>query len=405
MADTPRHYLGLCAIAKDETPFLREWIAYHFLIGFERIFIYDNDSAVPVRDVVPDFYDAGLVDTYTIQGKGRQLTAYNHCLRQHGPECEWMAFLDLDEFLVLTRERDARTLMADFEDYAGLAVTMSTFGSDGHLGRPPGLVMENYRRCLNDDVNVKCVVRPARVTMPLSPHHFIFADSGYAVTPDGLPAAGGHAPPCAGRVRVNHYSFRSQQDYEEKISRGDAIYTDINPRALEKFYRQTERPGEERTEILAHASRVRAIMEAGHGERYYPVDSVALRREPVAGALARMARALAAGDAGLARLVLGLTWSRGRENAAYLAMAVNVCLAAGDTAKARQAVAALLALAPTLNSYRELLAVLLAAGDREEARKMASFLLAAGRLMREKELTAEVKAMAEAHHLFTAESQ
>jgi hypothetical protein len=32
----PLYYLGLCAIAKDETPFLKEWVGYHQYIGFEK---------------------------------------------------------------------------------------------------------------------------------------------------------------------------------------------------------------------------------------------------------------------------------------------------------------------------------------------------------------------------------
>lgn len=95
----PAHYLGLCAIAKDETPFLREWVGYHQYIGFEKIYIYDNESAVPVHESLADFYDAGVFDSYSLQGKGMQHTAYNHCLKHHGHEFVWLAFFDLDEFL------------------------------------------------------------------------------------------------------------------------------------------------------------------------------------------------------------------------------------------------------------------------------------------------------------------
>ena len=95
----PRYYLGLCAIAKDETPFIREWIAYHHYIGFEKIYIYDNDSSQPIRDIVSDFYDQGIVDTYRLSGYGMQNTAYDLCLRDHGEEFFWLAFFDLDEFL------------------------------------------------------------------------------------------------------------------------------------------------------------------------------------------------------------------------------------------------------------------------------------------------------------------
>jgi hypothetical protein len=88
----PQYYLGLCAIAKDETPFLREWVAYHHYVGFEKIYIYDNESRIPVRDSIADFYDRQICDSYTIPGRAMQLVAYNHCLKNHGHEFEWLAF-------------------------------------------------------------------------------------------------------------------------------------------------------------------------------------------------------------------------------------------------------------------------------------------------------------------------
>ena len=38
-------YLTLCAIAKNEGRYLQEWIEYHKMLGVEKFFIYDNESA------------------------------------------------------------------------------------------------------------------------------------------------------------------------------------------------------------------------------------------------------------------------------------------------------------------------------------------------------------------------
>ena len=39
--ETP-HYLAICAIYRDEAPYLREWIEFHRLVGVEHFFLYDN---------------------------------------------------------------------------------------------------------------------------------------------------------------------------------------------------------------------------------------------------------------------------------------------------------------------------------------------------------------------------
>jgi len=233
----PQYYLGLCAIAKDETPFLREWVAYHHFIGFEKIYIYDNDSHPPVRDSIADFYDRHICDSYTIPGKAMQLVAYNHCLKNHGDEFEWLAFFDLDEFLCLVQDKDARTLLRDYEQFSALSINWSVFSSSGKLSSPTGFVTENYTQHIKYSVNSKCIVRPATVKMPFTSHHFLY-HHGLAVNAMNHPSLGAYTPLAIDKVRLNHYQYKSQQDYEERLRRGDATYKDFNPRELAHFYSQ-----------------------------------------------------------------------------------------------------------------------------------------------------------------------
>ncbi|MDR1360373.1 MAG: glycosyltransferase family 2 protein, partial [Deltaproteobacteria bacterium] len=330
MPDQVRRYLSLCAVAKDETPYLREWAAYHYLIGFEKIFIYDNESRVPIREALADFSEAGIVETYTIAGRGMQLTAYNHCLRDHGAGFVWMAFFDLDEFLFLPQERDARSLLAEYEGYAGLTVNMCTFGSSGHLARPAGLVLENYLERNKPEVFVKSIVRPELVKMPLSPHDFIYKQGYYAVNADLCPAIGGFAPVTTDLARINHYPFRSQQDYEEKIVRGDAIYVTKNPRNYETFYAQARARGQRDTGILRHVPQVKAMLENKAFAQYLAVDTAALAQESLPEVLRRLGDALKERKADLARLIFKLCRRRFAAESAFLSLGVKICLLSKD---------------------------------------------------------------------------
>jgi hypothetical protein len=258
----PRHYLGLCAIAKDETPFLREWLAYHHYIGFEKIYIYDNESSIPVRDGIDAFYDLQICESYAMPGKGMQLLAYNHCLKNHGHEFEWLAFFDLDEFLCLVQDKDARTLLRDYEQFPALSVNCSDFSSSGKLGSPEGFVTENYTQHIRYSITTKCIVRPAMVKMPFTAHHFLYAQ-GVAVNAAKQPALGAYAPLATDKVRLNHYLYKSQQDYETRLRRGDASYKDFNPRSLSGFYSQAQAAVSEEGAILPMAAEVRRMLEQG----------------------------------------------------------------------------------------------------------------------------------------------
>ena len=45
--------LALVAIAKDEDNYLREWLDYHFKIGFDEIYVYQNNWHF--KEEVPDY--------------------------------------------------------------------------------------------------------------------------------------------------------------------------------------------------------------------------------------------------------------------------------------------------------------------------------------------------------------
>lgn len=398
MHETGRGYLALCAIAKNETLFIREWIAYHYLIGFEKIIIYDNESSPPVRELVGDFFDAGIVDTVFIAGQGLQLTAYNHCLQNYGPFFTWMAFLDVDEFLTLKKERDVRALLADYEDYSGLALNMCSFGSAGHLGRPPGLVIENYRERLNREIFVKSIVRPDKVQMVFSPHDFVYTE-GCAVNTDAMPAVGSYAPVAVDKAQVNHYSYRSQQDYEEKISRGDAIYVGLNPRNLDKFVAQTRRKAHKDTAIDAHIPLVKKMLEEGLFFQYFPLDSEALLAASLEQTLLSVGAALREGKPELARLLVKLAYGRFGTETAFLELAVNIFLLSKDAGGAQKAALSLVARSPSLENYGLLFSVFLACGSTAQAEALGAFIIKVASYSKNDDIKQEILRQSEAHGL------
>ena len=398
MHETDRGYLALCAIAKNETLFIREWIAYHYLIGFEKIIIYDNESSPPVRELVGDFFDAGIVDTVFIAGQGLQLTAYNHCLQTYGPFFTWMGFLDVDEFLTLKKERDVRALLADYEEYSGLALNMCSFGSAGHLGRPRGLVMENYPERLNRELFVKSIVRPDKVKMAFSPHDFVYTE-GCAVNTDFMPAVGSYVPIAVDKAQVNHYSYRSQQDYEEKISRGDAIYVGLNPRNLDKFVAQTRRKPHRDTAIEAHIPLVKKMLEEGRFSQYLPLDSEAFLSASLEQTLLSVGAALRGGKPELARLLVKLSYGRFGKETAFLELAVKIFLLCKDAGGAQRAASALVAHNPSLEAYEQLFSVFVACGFTAQAEALGAFIIKAAYYSENDVVKQEILRQAEAHGL------
>ena len=44
-----KYHIIICAILKDETPYLVEWVEHHLGIGVEHFVLYDNNSVIPAN--------------------------------------------------------------------------------------------------------------------------------------------------------------------------------------------------------------------------------------------------------------------------------------------------------------------------------------------------------------------
>ncbi|WP_354002074.1 glycosyltransferase family 92 protein [uncultured Phocaeicola sp.] len=114
------------------------------------LFFYNNDDNT--RELLQPYIDSGIVDCVLIKGKGQQLNAYNDAIQKHKNECRWMAFIDMDEYLIPSQggmlgETMQRLFEGRNDGAAGIGVNWAIFGTSGHKNRlppPPPLLQKNY---------------------------------------------------------------------------------------------------------------------------------------------------------------------------------------------------------------------------------------------------------------------
>jgi hypothetical protein len=76
-----------------------------------------------------------------------EIYVHNICLLKFGSYHNWMAFLSVDEYLVLQHQEATRRLpdfLAAYNDFGGLAVNVRVFGSSGFKIQPKGSILHNY---------------------------------------------------------------------------------------------------------------------------------------------------------------------------------------------------------------------------------------------------------------------
>jgi hypothetical protein len=214
-------YLSVCAIYRDEEPYLREWIEFHRLVGVEHFFLYNNLSLDDHRDVLAPYVEAGIVTLTDWPEEPGQMSSYEHCLATFANASRWIAFLDLDEFLFSPTKTSVSEILAEFEDAPGVVVNWAVFGPAGHTTPPTGLQIENYTSRTDDpDFNhmVKSIVDPRRVETAPGPHFFTYEDGALPVDENGNPVQPRNITDSVSfdRLRINHYVTRSRVEYERK---------------------------------------------------------------------------------------------------------------------------------------------------------------------------------------------
>ena len=125
--------VAVCLITRLSNKYLREWTEYYKGIGFDKIFIYDNnrDDEEKCIDEIPDYVDNGFVDIIDFGNEnGRvQESAYQDCYEKHNKEYDWIAFFDDDEYVTLNNCNNIKDFLSNpiFENVNGVAFPMINY--------------------------------------------------------------------------------------------------------------------------------------------------------------------------------------------------------------------------------------------------------------------------------------
>lgn len=241
-------YLTLCAIVKNEAPYLREWLAFHRAVGVERFYLYDHGSSDETAAIAAGEKDVVLRKwarpSAECAGQGRfkdtpQIKAFNQHCWIYGQQSRWCMFTDPDEYLYHRDTDDLRAALEEYEEFPGLGVHWLVFGDGGHAIRPACPTIQAYtRRAVLGGTDgwfcsIKSIVQPTKAALwgPYGSHAPVYKE-GHAVNERKEPIAGGavygfagshpNPRPTADLFRCNHYFTRSREEYAAKAAREDA---------------------------------------------------------------------------------------------------------------------------------------------------------------------------------------
>jgi hypothetical protein len=226
-------YLAVVAIARNEAPYLKEWLAFQRLVGVEHVYLYDNASEDETAAVLAPHADFVTYIPWGnfVAGPSVQSLAFAHALCTFGARWRWVAVIDIDEFLFPAQGDSLAAVLRDYEDLPAVSVPWHVFTHSGRMRRPDGLVIESYteRAAFPPEDRAlfkwKSIVNPARVVAVDGPHLFVFDEGteigGYDEDRNPILRANERIwDVSARRFRLNHYFTKSEEEFETKLERG-----------------------------------------------------------------------------------------------------------------------------------------------------------------------------------------
>lgn len=128
---------AICAIARNENHYIKEWCDYHLKLGFDNITIFDNNdvNGERIETEVGDFGISVKVD-HRFRGKHdrmHQSEAYTAFYKENH-SYDWIAYIDIDEFIHLEQHNSIKDFLNEdrFKNIDGIRLCWMCF-TDNNL--------------------------------------------------------------------------------------------------------------------------------------------------------------------------------------------------------------------------------------------------------------------------------
>ena len=211
------------ACAKNEEPYIHEWLYYHLeIIHFDKIIIYDtsNDFSLSKTNINTD----PRIDLYHKTFKGDfgpiQVANINDFISKYKYKYKWCAIIDIDEFIVLKDKNEyyINCFLEKTLQKGALGINWRFFGNNNHTKFENKPVINRFTRCENNpDKHIKSICVMKDINKYLDAHHaslsngFQINEKGkkYNISPFQYDSS-------CDLIQLNHYIIKSTEEFNKR---------------------------------------------------------------------------------------------------------------------------------------------------------------------------------------------
>jgi hypothetical protein len=136
---------SIFSIAKNEGADFVEWTEYHLPVGVDHFLSIENNSTDDLRTVLRLYIALRLVDFSHSPDLTPQWGVYKQFLLIVRNVIQWVAVINLDEFLVSLIGHSVSAILYDFENLAGVVVNWAYCESNGMKWKEEGFLKERFQ--------------------------------------------------------------------------------------------------------------------------------------------------------------------------------------------------------------------------------------------------------------------
>ena len=249
--NTQNNKVCVCTVGKKENKYIIEYIEHYKSLGVDKIFLYDNNdkNGEKFETILSDYIKEDFVEVFNYRGQTAiQLKIYGDCYNNNKNEYDWFIFFDTDEFLHLSNYSNVKDFLNEkrFRNCKLIYFNCVRHTDNDLLYYDSRTLKERFPKILWNSTmyTLKTIMRGKnKKSIRFRTSHWLNRGLkggcdvfGKIVFPTRKVRLGNHINhPRFKMYYIDHYCFKSTEEYINKINKGDGIYGYNNRTKMHKI--------------------------------------------------------------------------------------------------------------------------------------------------------------------------
>ena len=224
------HKFAVVTVVNGKSPHLKEWLDYHLLAGVDHFFIYDNDISDASKEILKPYIDAGFVTCILFLGKNKKIEAYNDAVKNFKFECRYIAFIDVDEFILpKTGQSIAEVIeeiLSENDKLGGIELNSFSYNAGNFADNPEGTLLDNFTRRGRKPAEITNIIaNPRKIDFLFNTRYAIYFEGALRLNEYSGKIIGKDKAVLSEKIIVNNYKPKVEkkaddpQDVTQKLNR------------------------------------------------------------------------------------------------------------------------------------------------------------------------------------------